>query len=177
MSNHHQHDDGFDVHTENVSHHGVGFENRDLGGRGIIVFLVVLMLSGLVICLMVWGYYGWQAKNRISEAPATGAPQLTLTPRQMVDPTQRFPKPTLQPDEVADMNKFRVNEDVVLNSYGWVDKNNGIVHIPIEKAMQTVVQQGLPVRPPQQLPPVPEFGSGKDDPAGLAGGTRPLSQQ
>jgi len=34
----------------------------------------------------------------------------------------------------------------VLTSYGWVDKNAGVVRIPIDEAMKIVVKQGLPVR-------------------------------
>lgn len=34
-----------------------------------------------------------------------------------------------------------------LTSYGWVDKQNGIVHIPIERAIELTLQQGLPVAP------------------------------
>ena len=34
----------------------------------------------------------------------------------------------------------------MLNGYGWVDKANGVVHIPIERAMQLTLERGLPVR-------------------------------
>ena len=35
----------------------------------------------------------------------------------------------------------------MLNSYGWVDKNAGIVRIPIDEAMKLTLQRGLPSRP------------------------------
>ncbi len=41
---------------------------------------------------------------------------------------------------------MREEEDALLNTYGWVDPQRGIVRIPIEQAMALVVQQGLPVR-------------------------------
>lgn len=34
-----------------------------------------------------------------------------------------------------------------LQSYGWVDQAGGVVHIPIERAMELLVAQGLPARP------------------------------
>jgi hypothetical protein len=40
-----------------------------------------------------------------------------------------------------------VNEEKSLYSYGWVDEKAGIVRIPIERAMDLLVQRGLPVRP------------------------------
>jgi len=45
------------------------------------------------------------------------------------------------------LNKIRGREDGLLNSYGWVDEKAGTVRIPIERAMDLLVQRGLPVRP------------------------------
>ncbi len=33
-----------------------------------------------------------------------------------------------------------------LTSYGWLDKGNGVVHIPIERAMALTLERGLPAR-------------------------------
>jgi hypothetical protein len=38
-------------------------------------------------------------------------------------------------------------ENDVLESYDWVDQNNGVVRIPIDRAMDLVAQRGLPVLP------------------------------
>ena len=51
------------------------------------------------------------------------------------DPAVTMPMPRLQPDPVADLNKFRDREDEELNSYGWVDQQTGKIHIPIERAI------------------------------------------
>ncbi|MEZ4616096.1 MAG: hypothetical protein R2867_11425 [Caldilineaceae bacterium] len=44
-----------------------------------------------------------------------------------------------------------------LHSYGWIDQEAGTVHIPIERAMELVVSEGLPARatdvPNFDLPP------------------------
>src|SRR5262249_36601112 len=57
-----------------------------------------------------------------------------------------FPEPRLQVDYFADMDKVRTDWDAHLNTYGWLDKNAGVVHIPIERAMQLALQKGFPVR-------------------------------
>ncbi|MCA1555006.1 MAG: hypothetical protein LC737_11585, partial [Chloroflexi bacterium] len=31
--------------------------------------------------------------------------------------------------------------------YGWVDQSAGITHIPIERAMELLLERGLPTRP------------------------------
>ena len=46
-----------------------------------------------------------------------------------------------------DLRALRAAEDQALRSYGWVDRNAGVVHIPIDVAMKRVVESGLPSRP------------------------------
>lgn len=176
MSKHH-HDEGGELHFENIGHHGVSYEPRDLGGRAIIVFLIVLVISTGVLAMIVWGYYHWHI-GQIAQAPAsTGAQVAANVPKTSPDPTKRFPKPTLQPDDVADMDQMRAKEDQILNSYAIIDQKAGVARIPIEEAMKLVVKQGLPVRPAPPQPTAAQFGSGADTVPGLAGGTRPVARQ
>jgi topoisomerase IA-like protein len=39
----------------------------------------------------------------------------------------------------------------VLESYGWVDKDKGVVRIPIEEAMRLIAERGLPPTPPAEV--------------------------
>lgn len=48
------------------------------------------------------------------------------------------------------LKALRATEAAALTTYGWVDKDKGIVHIPIDKAMELLLQRGLPTRPPKQ---------------------------
>jgi hypothetical protein len=41
----------------------------------------------------------------------------------------------------------RAHDDPILYSYGWIDKSAGVAHIPIQRAMDLVLQKGLPTRP------------------------------
>ena len=60
---------------------------------------------------------------------------------------QRLPaEPRLQTSPRQDLIDFHTQEDVVLNNYGWVDKNAGTVRIPIDEAMRITVRRGLPTR-------------------------------
>ncbi len=62
------------------------------------------------------------------------------------------PEPRLQTNPREDLLKLRASEDATLDSYGWVDKNLGIVRIPIALAMKLTLERGLPAR--QMAPPV-----------------------
>jgi len=174
MSKHH-HDEPSELHFEQVQHHGVQYEDRDLGARGIIVFLVVLCVFGFLICAMVWGYFDYHARQLKAIPPVTG-PQVVTTPNtEMQDPTVRFPKPALQTDDVADMNNLRNENNAELESYGYVDQKAGVAHIPIDQAMDQLVKQGVPARPAAPAAPAADFGSGRGTVAGAGGGVRPAN--
>jgi hypothetical protein len=40
----------------------------------------------------------------------------------------------------------------MLNSYGWIDQQRGIIRIPIEQAKKLIEQKGLPATPPSASP-------------------------
>jgi len=46
-------------------------------------------------------------------------------------------------DELAAMRK---QESEILNTYGWVDRDRGVVRIPIERAIEMIARRGLPAR-------------------------------
>lgn len=52
------------------------------------------------------------------------------------------PGPRLQTDAAGDLQRFRADEERRLNTYYWIDKQKGIVHIPIEQAMKKLAATG-----------------------------------
>lgn len=59
----------------------------------------------------------------------------------------RFPKPNLELDDGhADSTALVEQQKTQLNTYGWVDRSNNIVHIPIERAIDLMLAQGLPTQ-------------------------------
>jgi hypothetical protein len=59
---------------------------------------------------------------------------------------QSFPAPQLEISERSELNDERWREENTLSTYDYVDKNAGIVRIPIDRAMDVLAQRGLPVR-------------------------------
>lgn len=53
------------------------------------------------------------------------------------------PGPHLQTNSEADLQRFRAEEDKQLNGYHWIDKQKGIVRIPIGMAMQKLARTGI----------------------------------
>jgi len=56
------------------------------------------------------------------------------------------PEPRLQVSAPKDLEQYKAAQGEILNSYGWVDQKAGVVRIPIDRAMDILVQKGLPVR-------------------------------
>jgi hypothetical protein len=52
--------------------------------------------------------------------------------------------PRLQPSPRAEMATFYAEEMQQLNGFGWVNRQAGIVHIPIDQAMRETARRGIP---------------------------------
>lgn len=51
--------------------------------------------------------------------------------------------PALQIDPREDMKRFREEEKRDLARYGWIDREKGVVQIPIDVAMERVARDGI----------------------------------
>ena len=60
------------------------------------------------------------------------------------------PGPRLQIDPESAIRLFRADEERWLNTYYWIDKQKGIVHIPIAEAMKKLASKGAPGFPERQ---------------------------
>ena len=123
-------------------------EASDAGIRNLLIFgvgLFVLVIAGLVVSRAVFHYFvGHQGLG----PPASPFENVRTLP----------PEPRLQVTAPKDLKQYKEAQDEILNSYGWVDQQAGVVRIPIERAMDLLLQKGLPVRgaaPPKQSAPKP----------------------
>jgi len=161
-----------EIFPENASNPEVSYDRTDISISGIVKFLVALAVVGVIIHFGLWGVYQYLAKGEVQ--PSAQPNPMVTSNRQLKDvggdPSQVFPAPRLQPDPVADMNKFRAKELEILNSYGWVDEKAGVARIPIDRAMQMVVQQGLPTRPEASQPMQPQTSAGAKSETGSGSG-------
>ncbi len=150
--------------TDSQAHPALGYEASDVRASGIAIFLASLaafILVFFVFCFAMgkvinnalvkhdgppnkWHQIGAQPHQRGASMAST----TEMEQQQLRTMTQRFPTPRLQMDDgnqdLADMHQ---KEDLLLDHYTWVDKSQGKVRIPIERAMELIVQRGLPVAP------------------------------
>lgn len=131
------------------------YERRDLSPHGVLLFLVGLAVVSVLIYFVLWGFYGYLNAFRQQRAHQPMTPLQTVHDN-LNPPTsaviESFPQPRLQANEAGDMSKFRAQEEQILNSYGWVDQQAGVAHIPIEQAIDILAAHGLPVRQGGETP-------------------------
>jgi hypothetical protein len=117
--------------------HG-GYERTDAAAgatfRAGLVILGVMFLTALALVPM------FRLLGR--EETARQPPPAEVVKTEMSEPAQTFPRlVTAEPRVLA---AFRAQEDALLSSYGWVEKDKGLVRIPIAEAMKIVAERGLP---------------------------------
>jgi hypothetical protein len=122
---------------QRVRHGDVAYELQDLNHEAVFYFFLVLGVVIVFVALAMWGVFrqlgGFQyAGHQTTNPIMTSNEELNEIGG---DPANSFPMPHLQPDPVADLNKFRLSEEQWLNTYGWVDQARGRIHVPIETAI------------------------------------------
>jgi hypothetical protein len=129
----HQH-----AHADDVHH-----EESDVNIRAIFGFAFGLMIVTAAVYLLIFGLFKYfdarEGVKGVAEYPLAAA-----------QGRREPPEPRLQTNPRQDLADLRAKEDDLLGSYGWVDRNAGVVRIPIEQAMKLTLERGLPARTEQK---------------------------
>jgi hypothetical protein len=121
--------------TEQISPEA-GYEVRDVNVRGVAWFGLGLTGALLIICAATAGLFFFLKHPRSSPD----------APSHIVRPHPIAPEPSLQTDPSADLAAYRIREEAKLDRYEWIDRDAGIVRIPIARAIDLIAERGLPVR-------------------------------
>ena len=115
--------------------------------HNVVMFGVIMVVTLAVILLGMWVLFGsFQRQHDLADQPANPFRDARRLP----------PEPRVRPDEIAVLRQVREKEAGVLGSYGWVNAKAGVVHIPIEQAMELWLQRqgvaGATTRPREATP-------------------------
>jgi hypothetical protein len=158
--------------TQSDGHLKEGHEESDLSIGGIVLFGVFLAVGGVLAFVlmigMIWGLEKWERSQEAKLTPMEqqlhderDAPKEGLGKEPPVNESEVKPapdwfgrgkmedhlshtikSPRLQYDDEHDMRTFRGSEEKWLSSTGKAP--DGSIHIPINRAMEILVQRGLP---------------------------------
>jgi hypothetical protein len=137
------HDDGQSEST--------AYETRDVRIRPLVMSLVglsVAIIASYFIVLGVFRLFNARETAKDATADPVAVQRATLPPEQRLPPA-----PRIQADPAGEYEVLRRQEEEILTTYGWVDRQAGTVRIPVDQAMKLVVEQGLPVRQPASASP------------------------
>jgi hypothetical protein len=125
----------------------IRYEHSDIDARQVALIGAGILLGTWIFVSLLYFYYDALAQHRAATAvtvPVRAAGQVLVPP-----------EPRLEISAPRDLAAMRNWEDVQLNGYQWVDKQHGVVSIPIERAMELIAQRGIPV---QKAPPNMTYG-------------------
>ena len=126
------------MHNHEEDGAALGHEVQDVNLKffaSVMVGLFLLLFVGMSVSL----WYENTLREGVHKRDTPPPPLAATLP-------QTPPEPRLQPTPGVDLQRFRADEEKVLENYEWVDAKSGIARIPIERAMELTAQRGLPVR-------------------------------
>lgn len=104
-----------------------GHETRDANVKGIALCGFVGVLALAVIQAAIYFHFSIHAKSFPAPRPVIAAKKSDIAPHR-------------------DFVSFQRQQQSELNTYGWIDREHGVVRIPVERAMELLAERGLPVR-------------------------------
>jgi len=116
---------------------GSSYEHTDANVWVIAKFGIWLAITAVVVHVGIWVMWG----TLVKQAEVTRGQQYPLATQRRLPP-----EPRLQQFPANEIDDFRRTENARLNSYGYVSKAAGVVHIAIAEAMRLTVERGLPAR-------------------------------
>jgi len=143
------------------------------------IVLLILCVATLAVVFAVFRYFEGQYGGVLPRASQS----------TVVDARHRPPAPQLEVTEVADLAAQRAAEQQILSTYGWMDREHGIVRIPITQAIGLLAASHLPSRQAEKpetvsadvsVPTASGLGTKMQPPGGplageIAGGPAPVT--
>ncbi len=115
-------------------------ERTDAKVRPLVIFLIVMgvtIAASFGFTVVLFDFFTQRAQS--FDAP--------VSPLQIRNETPAGVRLQVVPG--LDLRLQGEAEVERLNGYGWVDQGAGMVHIPIDKAIDVLVEKGLPTRAAQ----------------------------
>ena len=119
---------------------GAKYEHTDIDpaiGYKFATWLTVAMVLSFGIVYGAFRFFDSQARTANADLRYPMAAGLT----------RPLPTPSLQTQPFKDIYMLREDEAKKLKSYGWVDQDGGVTRIPVDRAMELMLQRGFPTRP------------------------------
>ncbi|MDQ6705434.1 MAG: hypothetical protein M3Z85_05660 [Acidobacteriota bacterium] len=119
----------------------VAAEHGDADVFAITKYGIGLAISVLIVAMAMWGLFDLFYERETATNAESPVARRVLDERPKIPP-----EPRLQATPRIELKELRENEAAILGGYGWIDPEKGIVRIPIDRAMDAVLKNGLPTK-------------------------------
>jgi hypothetical protein len=167
-------------HDQHHHSHGDGavplnHETTDISLDGIGKLTIGFVLVLVVVSAVMYGTYRMldsrarAADTSISRINADRRPADVIR-APLIDQANRLDRqgrqpagPALLTNEQAWLRENRARVIAVQTTYGWVNKETGVVRLPIERAKLLIIERGMPATtPPAEAAPPPDAAAPTD---------------
>jgi hypothetical protein len=111
-------------------------EQSDIDIRVIARFGLWLAIAAAVIHVALYGLFVFY---EVRARAADPEPVSLIAPSRKGD--RLPPGPRLQMSPARDMRRMRVEETKALGGYGWVDRQAGVVYMPVDRAIEILAER------------------------------------
>ncbi len=118
---------------------GKRYETHDASLRWVSAAAVALALLCFLGLVLGEGAFEWLAGD---------ADARQVEPHPLATLDERAPGPQLQANPPRELAEYLAGQRDAAESYGWIDPEAGLVRLPQERALELVLSEGLPSRPP-----------------------------
>jgi hypothetical protein len=142
-----------DAKTQTKSAVLAGHEASDPKLAPILRFAAALA----ILCLAAFFLMRWLFSSETETRRANDTPLPPLADERRVPPEPRLQSlpgvplvggdqlpPGAEPFMSSSFPEFEEKQRDALTSYGWIDRQAGVVHIPIDRAIELTLERGLP---------------------------------
>lgn len=134
-------------------HHDGGFDS-EVDVRSLIKFTIAILVLTVGSMGLMFGL------NKALVATSVDKNDRPPSPLAEANKPPLPEGPLLEVSPPRNWQKYKAAEAAHLKSYGWIEKEKGVAHIPVERAIEIVAEKGLPEPPPLAIPaPAPSTTS------------------
>jgi hypothetical protein len=119
-------------HHDPHASHGHGDPDPEIQAGPVAKIMVAIAVLMLLAAALMWPLAHGFLRSQLRREPAE--PRIDAS---------RPAGPLLQESPEQELRRMRAREDVALHSYGWVDEFAGVARIPVDRATELVLEEGL----------------------------------
>ncbi|MBL8114079.1 MAG: hypothetical protein JNK60_14460 [Acidobacteria bacterium] len=138
-------------------HHGHGSDagfDSEVDVRSLVKFTVAILVLTIGSMGLMFGL------NKALVATSVEKNERPPSPLAEANKPAQPVGPLLEVSPPRNWQTYKKAEAEHLKSYGWIEKEKGVAHIPIERAIDIVAEKGLPEPPPVVVTaPAPPSGA------------------